>query len=49
MHISPDRLLILQAVATSGGVGAARQLHLAPSGISQHLARLERETGRCPG
>lgn len=46
MHISPDRLLILQAVATAGGVGAAaRQLHLAPSGISQHLARLERETG----
>lgn len=46
MHISADRLMILQAVAASGGVGAAaRQLHLAPSGISQHLARLERETG----
>ncbi len=46
MHISPDRLLVLRAVAASGGVGAAaRQLHLAPSGISQHLARLERETG----
>jgi DNA-binding transcriptional LysR family regulator len=46
MHISPDRLLILRAVSASGGVGAAaRQLHLAPSGISQHLARLERETG----
>ena len=46
MHVSPDRLLILQAVAACGGVGAAaRQLHLAPSGISQHLARLERETG----
>ena len=46
MHISPDRLLILRAVADAGGVGAAaRQLHLAPSGISQHLARLERETG----
>jgi DNA-binding transcriptional LysR family regulator len=46
MHVSPDRLLILQAVAAFGGVGAAaRQLHLAPSGISQHLARLERETG----
>jgi DNA-binding transcriptional LysR family regulator len=39
-------LLILQAVAAAGGVGAAaRRLHLAPSGISQHLARLERETG----
>jgi DNA-binding transcriptional LysR family regulator len=46
MQISPDRLLILRAVATAGGVGAAaRSLHLAPSGISQHLARLERETG----
>jgi DNA-binding transcriptional LysR family regulator len=46
MQISPDRLLILSTVAVSGGVGAAaRQLHLAPSGISQHLVRLERETG----
>lgn len=46
MQISPDRLLVLQVVAATGGVGAAaRQLHLAPSGISQHLARLERETG----
>lgn len=46
MHLSPERLLILRTVAESGGVGAAaRQLHLAPSGISQHLARLERETG----
>jgi DNA-binding transcriptional LysR family regulator len=46
MQISADRLLILRTVAAAGGVGAAaRQLHLAPSGISQHLARLERETG----
>lgn len=46
MQVSPDRLLILQVVAAEGGVGAAaRRLHLAPSGISQHLARLERETG----
>jgi DNA-binding transcriptional LysR family regulator len=46
MQISPERLLVLRAVAAAGGVGAAaRQLHLAPSGISQHLARLERETG----
>jgi DNA-binding transcriptional LysR family regulator len=46
MQISPDRLLVLRAVAAAGGVtAAARQLHLAPSGISQHLARLERETG----
>ncbi len=46
MQLSTDRLLVLRAVAAAGGVGAAaRQLHLAPSGISQHLARLERETG----
>lgn len=46
MQISADRLLVLRAVAAAGGVSAAaRQLHLAPSGISQHLARLERETG----
>ena len=46
MQISPDRLLVLRAVAAAGAVtAAARQLHLAPSGISQHLARLERQTG----
>lgn len=46
MRISPDRLLILRTVAAEGGVvAAARALHLAPSGISAHLAALERETG----
>ncbi len=46
MHVNPERLLILQAVDDAGGVLAAgRRLHLAPSGISQHIAALERETG----
>jgi DNA-binding transcriptional LysR family regulator len=46
MHLNPERLLILQAVDDAGGVLAAgRRLHLAPSGISQHIAALERETG----
>jgi DNA-binding transcriptional LysR family regulator len=46
MRISAERLLVLRAVADAGGVVAAgRRLHLAPSGISQHLAALERETG----
>jgi len=46
MRLSPDRLLVLRAVADAGGVVAAgRRLHLAPSGVSQHLTALERETG----
>ncbi|BBH69906.1 LysR family transcriptional regulator [Actinoplanes sp. OR16] len=46
MHLSPYRLLVLRAVADAGGVvAAAARLHLAPSGVSQHLAALERETG----
>jgi len=46
MRLSPDRLLVLRAVAAAGGVVAAgRRLRLAPSGVSQHLAALERETG----
>ncbi|HWD96754.1 MAG TPA: LysR family transcriptional regulator [Acidimicrobiales bacterium] len=46
MHINPQRLLMLQVVDSAGGVLAAgRQLHLAPSGVSQHIAALERETG----
>jgi molybdate transport repressor ModE-like protein len=46
MRVDPNRLLVLDAVATAGSVtGAARQLNLVPSGISQHLAALERETG----
>lgn len=46
MVLNPDRLLVLRAVVDAGGVvAAARRLHLAPSGVSQHLAALERETG----
>lgn len=46
MRLDPQRLLVLLAVADAGGVVAAgRRLHLAPSGVSQHLAALERETG----
>jgi DNA-binding transcriptional LysR family regulator len=46
MQVNPYRLLVLRAVVDAGGVVAAgRQLHLAPSGVSQHLAALERETG----
>ena len=38
--------MVLQAVRRTGGVHAAAQaLHLTPSGISQHLAKLEAETG----
>ncbi|GAA1817572.1 LysR family transcriptional regulator [Luedemannella flava] len=40
------RLRALHAVATYGTVtGAARALYLTPSAVSQHLAKLERETG----
>src|SRR5437764_4355924 len=40
------RLRALRAVATYGTVtGAARGLHLWPSAVSQHLAKLDRETG----
>lgn len=46
MRLSPDRLLVLRAVAEAGGILAAgRRLHLAPSGVSQHVAALERESG----
>lgn len=46
MRLNPERLLVLRAVADAGGVVAAgRRLHLASSGISQHIAALERETG----
>lgn len=45
MRLDPMRLLVLRAVAESGAVVAAgRRLHLAPSGVSQHIASLERET-----
>ncbi|WP_344007019.1 LysR family transcriptional regulator [Nocardioides lentus] len=44
--MDPTRLLVLRAVRRTGGVlPAARALHLTPSGISQHLAKLEAEAG----
>jgi DNA-binding transcriptional LysR family regulator len=46
MHLDPVRLLVLRAVRRAGGVlPAARLLQVTPSGISQHLRRLEMETG----
>ncbi|GGF44360.1 LysR family transcriptional regulator [Marmoricola endophyticus] len=46
MPMDPSRLLVLQAVHRTGGVlSASRVLHLTPSGVSQHLAKLEREAG----
>ncbi|WP_017559275.1 LysR family transcriptional regulator [Nocardiopsis baichengensis] len=44
---STDRLRALAAVAEHGSIAAAaRVLHVTPSGVSQQLARLEREAGR---
>ncbi|GAA4708088.1 LysR family transcriptional regulator [Phytohabitans rumicis] len=46
MPIDPRRLAVLRAVADAGGVlAAASVLHLTPSAVSQHIARLEAETG----
>jgi molybdate transport repressor ModE-like protein len=46
MRVDPHRLLVLRAVQRAGGVqAAARALYLSPSAVSQHLARLEAETG----
>jgi len=46
MRIDPRRLAVLRAVADAGGVlAAASVLHLTPSAVSQHIARLEAETG----
>jgi molybdate transport repressor ModE-like protein len=46
MRIDPHRLLVLRAVRRAGGVlPAARALYLSPSAVSQHLTRLEAETG----
>ncbi len=46
MSLDPRRLLVLHAVQRHGSVQAAAQrLHLTPSAVSQHLARLEAETG----
>ncbi|SCK20404.1 DNA-binding transcriptional regulator, LysR family [Streptomyces sp. WMMB 714] len=41
-----ERLRVLHAVAVHGSVaGAAAALHVTPSGVSQQLAKLERESG----
>lgn len=41
-----ERLRALDALASHGSMaGAARALHITPSGISQQLSRLERESG----
>jgi DNA-binding transcriptional LysR family regulator len=46
MQLDVHRLLVLRAVRRTGSVaGAATVLHLTASGISQHLSRLEAETG----
>jgi DNA-binding transcriptional LysR family regulator len=46
MRIDPHRLLVLRAVQRAGGVlPASRALYLSPSAVSQHLSRLEAETG----
>lgn len=46
MQVNPERLLVLHAVGEAGGIVAAgRRLNLVPSGISAHIAALERETG----
>jgi DNA-binding transcriptional LysR family regulator len=46
MQIDPRRLAVLGAVARAGGVlAAAAVLHITPSAVSQHIARLEAETG----
>ncbi len=46
MPIDAHRLLVLRAVRRAGGVlPAARAMYLSPSAVSQHLTRLEAETG----
>ncbi|HEU4539736.1 MAG TPA: LysR family transcriptional regulator [Jiangellaceae bacterium] len=46
MHLDPRRLMVLRAVARAGGVlAAAPGLHLTPSAVSQHIMKLEAETG----
>jgi DNA-binding transcriptional LysR family regulator len=46
MRIDPRRLAVLGTVANAGGVlAAAGALRLTPSAVSQHIARLEAETG----
>jgi molybdate transport repressor ModE-like protein len=46
VSLDPRRLLVLHAVRSCGSVqAAAERLHLTPSAVSQHLAKLEAETG----
>jgi DNA-binding transcriptional LysR family regulator len=46
MDLDPRRLVVLAAVARTGGVlAAAATLHVTPSAVSQQVARLEREAG----
>jgi DNA-binding transcriptional LysR family regulator len=46
MRTDPHRLLVLRALRRTGSIqAAATALHLTPSGVSQHLSRLESETG----
>jgi DNA-binding transcriptional LysR family regulator len=46
MEMDPRRLLVLLAVARTGGVlSAAEELRLTPSAVSQQINKLERETG----
>ena len=46
MDLDPRRLLVLLAVARTGGVlAAADELRLTPSAVSQQITKLERETG----
>jgi DNA-binding transcriptional LysR family regulator len=46
MQIDPRRLAVLGAVANAGGVlAASAALRVTPSAVSQHIARLEAETG----
>jgi DNA-binding transcriptional LysR family regulator len=46
MPLDAHRLMVLRAVQRAGGVGpAASALYLSPSAVSQHLTRLEAETG----
>ncbi|MDQ0770984.1 DNA-binding transcriptional LysR family regulator [Pseudarthrobacter defluvii] len=47
MDLDPRRLLVLLAVARTGGVlAAADELRLTPSAVSQQLTKLEHETGQ---
>lgn len=44
--LNVERLRALAAVSTHGSIaGAAQALHVTPSGVSQQLGKLERETG----